>query len=44
MAGSTTFTDDELKKFDDAMAKVRAVSDTLNGAPSLLIATSCASA
>ena len=32
MAGSTTFTDDELKKFDDAMAKVRAVSDTLNGA------------
>ena len=32
MASSTTFTDDELKKFDDAMAKVRAVSDTLNGA------------
>ena len=32
MAGSTTFTDDELKKFDDAMAKVRAVSDTLNDA------------
>lgn len=32
MVGSTTFTDDELKKFDDAMAKVRAVSDTLNGA------------
>ena len=30
--GSATFTDDELKKFDDAMVKVRAVSDTLNGA------------
>jgi hypothetical protein len=30
--GSSTFTDDELKKFDDAMVKVRAVSDTLNGA------------
>lgn len=26
------FTDDELKKFDDAMAQVRAVSSTLNGA------------
>ena len=26
------FTDQELKKFDDAMAQVRAVSDTLNGA------------
>ncbi len=30
--GAATFTDDELKKFDDAMVKVRAVSDTLNGA------------
>ena len=27
-----SFTDDELMKFDDAMTKVRAVSDTLNGA------------
>lgn len=27
-----SFTDDELVKFDDAMTKVRAVSDTLNGA------------
>lgn len=26
------FTDDELKKFNDAMTQVRAVSDTLNGA------------
>lgn len=26
------FTDEELKKFDDAMTQVRAVSDTLNGA------------